>query len=155
MLLPGQKAPDFHLVDQHKNKVSLESFRGKSLVLFFFPMAWTGTCTREMCTVQDDLSAYSKLNAAVAGVSVDTLYALKRFAEDHRLNFPLLSDFNKVAIRDYDVVHHDFSNGYKDVARRATFIIDRGGILRYAEVLPELGNFPDMKKIKSVLEEMA
>ena len=151
----GQQAPGFILPDTEKQKISLESFKGKNIVLFFFPMAWTSTCTKEMCTLQEDYSSYKKLNAEVIGISVDTLYAMKRYKEDFKLDsILLLSDFNKDMIRNYDVVHHDFSNGYKDVAKRATFIIDRGGVIRFIEVLPNLGDFPDLDAVKKVLSEL-
>jgi peroxiredoxin len=151
MIKAGQKAPDFKLVDKDKKEVTLSNFKGKNLVLFFFPMAWTGTCTKEMCTIQEDYRVYESLNAAVAGVSVDTLFALKRFGEDYKINFPLLSDFNKTAIRDYDIVIEDFNWGYKGVAKRATFVIDKDGIVRFAEVLDNAGDFPDMKGVREAL----
>ncbi|MEY4595330.1 MAG: hypothetical protein RIQ47_1740 [Bacteroidota bacterium] len=152
MLQIGQKAPDFKLVDTEKNEVTLEQFRGKNVVLFFFPMAWTGVCTKEMCAIQEDYAAYQSLNAQTIGVSVDSLFALKRFGEDNKINFPMLSDFNKQAINDYDVVHQDFAFGYKNVAKRATFVIDKEGVLRFAEVLPQLGDMPNMDAIKEALK---
>lgn len=154
MIHVGQNAPSFKLIDTDKKEVTLEQFKGKTLVLFFFPMAWTGVCTKEMCAIQEDYNAYSSMNAQVAGVSVDTLFALKRFGEDHKITFPLLSDFNKQAIKDYDVIHHDFAFGYKDVSRRATFVIDEDGIVRFAEVLPQLGDMPNMEAIKATVEQL-
>lgn len=154
MLEIGQKAPDFKLINTDRKEVTLENFKGKNLVLFFFPMAWTSTCTKQMCTVQEDYSVYSELNTEVVGVSVDTIFALKRYGEDYKISFPLLSDFNKQMIRDYDIVHEDFILGYKDVAKRATFVIDKNGILQYIEVLPKLGDFPDMEKLKAVLKRI-
>lgn len=151
----GQQAPDFNLPDTEKVRVSLETFKGKNVVLFFFPLAWTSTCTKEMCTLQEDHSAYENLNAETIGISVDSLYALKRYKDDYKLDSViLLSDFNKDMIKAYDVVHHDFSNGYKDVAKRATFIIDKDGIIRFIEVLPKLGDFPDLDGVKKVLSEL-
>lgn len=154
MLEIGQKAPDFKLINTDRKEVTLENFKGKNLVFFFFPMAWTSTCTKQMCTVQEDYSVYSELNAEVVGVSVDTIFALKRYGEDYKISFPLLSDFNKQMIRDYDIVHEDFILGYRDVAKRATFVIDKNGILQYIEVLPKLGDFPDMEKLKAALKEL-
>lgn len=152
LLKVGQHAPDFNLPDTEKVRVTLESLKGKNVVFFFFPMAWTSTCTKEMCTVQEDYNAYNKLNAQTVGISVDSLYALKRYKEDYKLDSViLLSDFNKDMIRDYDVVHHDFNNGYKDVAKRATIVIDKEGIIRFIEVLPKLGDFPDLDAVKNVL----
>lgn len=152
MLQVGQKAPDFKLIDIDKNEVTLEKFHGKNLVVFFFPMAWTGVCTKEMCAIQEDYNAYAGLNAETVGVSVDTLFALKRFGEDNKIGFPLLSDFNKQAIKDYGVVHQDFAFGYKDVAKRATFVIDKEGVIRHMEILPQLGDMPNMDAIKEVLK---
>ena len=154
MLQVGQKAPDFKLIDTEKNEISLAQFLGKNVVLFFFPMAWTGVCTKEMCSIQDDYNSYASLNAQTVGISVDSLFALKRFGEDNKIAFPLLSDFNKQAIKDYDVVHHDFAFGYKDVAKRATFVIDAEGIIRFVEVLPQLGDFPNMDAIKEALKSL-
>jgi peroxiredoxin len=154
MLKVGQKAPDFKLIDKDKNVVTLENFKGKNLVLFFFPMAWTGTCTKEMCAVQEDYKTYAGMNAEVIGVSVDSFFALKRFAEDNNIQYPLLSDFNKTAIRDYDVVNEEFNWGYKGVAKRSTFVIDSNGIIRFIEVLATPGELPNMDAIKSALEEV-
>lgn len=155
MLSVGQKAPDFKLIDKDKNEITLASFKGKNLVLFFFPMAWTSPCTKEMCGIQEDFKDYKGLNAAIAGVSVDTLFAQKKFAEELNLEFPLLSDFNKQAIKDYGVLHPDFSFGYKDVAKRATFVIDTNGIIRYMEILPNLGDYPNMSAIKDALKKIS
>ena len=155
MITVGQKAPDFKLIDKDKNEVTLANFKGKNLILFFFPIAWSGTCTKEMCSVQEDFKMYQGMNAAVAGVSIDTFFALKRFGEDYKIEFPLLSDFNKVAIKDYDVVNHDFNWGYKDVAKRATFVIDTNGIVRFVEVLPSPGDLPNMDSIKAALKNLS
>ena len=116
MLTIGIKTPAFTLPNTIKEQVSSEQFIGKNLVLFFFPMAWTNTCTKEMCTIQEERNIYADLNTAVVGISVDTLFALKRFGEDYKIEFLLLSDFNKVVIHDFHVVHHDFNWGYKNVA---------------------------------------
>ena len=154
-LTVGQKAPDFKLVDTEKKERTLSEFSGKNVVLFFFPMAWTGVCTKEMCAVEEDHKAYEDLNAVTIGISVDTLFALKRFGEDNKLtDILLLSDFNKEAINAYGVVHHDFAWGYKDVARRSTFVIDKEGVIRFIEVLPSPNDFPSMDKIKHAVEEL-
>ena len=155
MIEVGKKAPNFKLVDINKNEVTLENFKGKNLILFFFPMAWTGTCTKEMCTVQEDYKMYDGLNTSVVGISVDTLFALKRCGEDNKIEYPLLSDFNKQAIKDYDVVNHDFAFGYKDVAKRSTFVIDKEGIVRYVEILASAGDFPDMNGIKEAVRKLS
>jgi peroxiredoxin len=156
MLAVGQKAPDFHLLDTEKQRKSLDDFKGKNIVLFFFPFAFTSTCTKEMCEVQEDLGVYQKLNALPIGVSIDTLYTLKKFKEEYRLNdVTFLSDFNKEAIRAYDVCIEEYPNGYKGVGMRATFLIDKSGVLRYVEVLPSVSDYPDMNALKKELEKLS
>src|SRR6267378_2708714 len=93
----GQPAPAFALYDTEKNKVSLSDNKGKPVLLLFFPFAFTGTCTKELCSVRDDIALYNKVNATVFGISVDSLHTLKKFKEEQKLNFTLLSDFNKEA----------------------------------------------------------
>ena len=152
VLSVGQPAPGFKLADTEKKERTVSEFRGKNVVLFFFPMAWTGTCTKEMCAIEEDYKSYADMNAVTIGISVDTLFALKRYGDDYKLgHILLLSDFNKEAINAYGVVHHDFAWGYKDVARRATFVIDKEGFLRYIEILPSLGDFPNLDAIKKAL----
>ena len=151
----GQKAPGFSLLDTEKQKISLDSFKGKNVVLFFFPFVFTGTCTKEMCMVQEDFNAYKGLNAVPIGVSIDTLYSMKKFKEVYKLDdVLLLSDFNKEAIRAYDVCIEEYPNGYKGVAKRATFLIDKEGILRYSEVLPSVNDFPDMDALRKALQKL-
>ncbi len=154
MLQIGQKAPNFTLLDTEKEEVSLDQFKGKNVVLFFFPMAWTGNCTKEMCTVQEDYKAYAGMNAEVLGISVDTFFALKKFAEEQKIGYKLLSDFNKQVIKDYDLVQHEFAFGYKDVAKRATVVLDKDGVVRYMQVLPSPGDFPDMAAIKAAVQAL-
>ena len=154
MLQIGQKAPDFKLINTNKEEVTLANFKGKNLVVFFFPMAWTGVCTKEMCSIQEDYNAYSGMNAETIGVSVDSFFALKRFGEDNKITFPLLSDFNKIMIRDYDMILPDFAFGYKNVAKRATVFIDKEGIVRYIEVLPNPGEMPNMDAIKQAVQQL-
>ena len=154
MLQIGQKAPDFKLINTNKEEVTLANFKGKNLVVFFFPKAWTGVCTKEMCSIQEDYNAYSGMNAETIGVSVDSFFALKRFGEDNKITFPLLSDFNKIMIRDYDMILPDFAFGYKNVAKRATVVIDKEGIVRYIEVLPNPGEMPNMDAIKQAVQQL-
>jgi peroxiredoxin len=155
MLKVGDKAPDFKLVDKEKKEVTLADFKGKNLVLFFFPMAWTGTCTKEMCALQDDYKKYEGLNASVVGVSTDSHFALKRFAEDNKINYPLLSDFNKKAIVDYDIVQAEFAGVYKNVAKRATFFIDQNGTIKYIDVVANIGDVPDMNGIREAITKIS
>jgi len=155
MIQVGQKAPDFKLIDKDKNEVTYANFKGKNLILFFFPMAWTGSCTKEMCAVQEDFKMYEGLNAAVVGISVDSHFALKRFAEDNKITYPLLSDFNKQAIKDYDIVQPEFAGVYKTVAKRATFIIDQNGMVRFIDILANIGDVPNMDTIKEALKKIS
>ncbi len=154
MINVGQKAPDFKLLDKDKNEITLENFKGKNLIIFFYPMAGTGNCTKEMCTVQDDFKMYEGMNASIVGISVDTIFAIKWFSDQNKITYPLLSDFNKQTIKDYDVVHHDFAFGYKDVAKRATFILDKEGIVRFVEILASPGDFPNMDAIKEAMRKI-
>ncbi len=154
MVQIGKRAPEFRLFDTDKNLKTLDSYLGKKLLLFFFPMAWTGVCTKQVCYLQEDFSLFEELNISIVGVSVDTIYALKRYKEDYNLSYQLLSDFNKEAIRNYDIVHHEFSNEYKDVAKRASFVIDSKGIVQFSEILPRHGEFPNMEAIKAALKEI-
>ncbi len=154
MINIGQKAPDFKLLDKDKNEVTLESFKGKNLIIFFYPMAGTGPCTKEMCSVQDDFKMYEGMNASVVGISVDTIFAIKWFSEQNKITYPLLSDFNKQTIKDFDVVHHDFAFGYKDVAKRSTFVLDKEGIVRFIEILANPSDLPNMQAIKEALHKI-
>jgi glutaredoxin-dependent peroxiredoxin len=153
-LAVGQKAPNFKLVDIEKKEVTLDEYKGKNVVLFFFPMAWTGVCTKEVCAVAEDYAAYEKMNAVPLSISVDSHFALKRFGEDNKISHKLLSDFNKVAIRDYDIVQKDFAAVYHDTAKRATFVLDKEGIIRFIEILPSPGDFPNMDAIKKAVAEL-
>lgn len=150
----GDKAPDFTLFNQDGEPVTLSSFKGKNVVVSFFPAANTGACTTEMCTFRDELKEFENLNAQVLGISVDTHFALKMFQEKNNFNFPLLSDFNKNVIKDYDVVLDVFVPGkfdYFNTAKRAVFIVDKEGNIKYFEVLANPGNQPDFAAIKNAL----
>src|SRR5947208_11451253 len=103
----GSKAPDFTLMNQDRQPVTLSAERGHPVVLAFFPAAFSSTCTKELCTFRDSLSVLNSADASVFGISVDTFFALKAFQEAEHLNFPLLSDFNKTTIRTYGVVNPD------------------------------------------------
>jgi len=148
----GQKAPNFTIPDQDKNMVSLESLQGKNVVLLFFPAAFTGVCTKELCETRDALSFYNGVNAKVFGVSVDMPFSLGKFREANGINFSLLSDFNKDVISAYDVVNENFVAGLKGVAKRASFVIDKEGIVRFAEVLPNPADYPNFDEMKKTLE---
>lgn len=151
MLTIGQPAPGFKLFDSEKNEVSLEQFRGKNVVILFFPLAFTSTCTKELCSVRDDIGAYNNTNAQVLGISVDSLFVLAKFKAEQNLNFPLLSDFNREVSGLYDSQYETFINNMKGVSKRSAFVIDKEGILRYAEVLEKAGDLPNFEAIMQTL----
>jgi peroxiredoxin len=152
----GHPAPQFTLVGTDLKTVSLADFRGKNLVLAFYPAAFTGVCEREMCTFRDGLNDFAGANAGVVGVSVDSPFANKEFAAKTGLNFPLLSDLTREVIRQYDVVFNDLA-GVKGftVAKRAVFVIDGGGIIRYKWVAPEPKVEPDYAAVQAAVKQLA
>ncbi len=151
-LSPGDTAPDFTLYNTEKQAVSLSGLRGKKVLILFIPLAFTSTCTKELCMVRDDISEYNNLDAEVFGISVDSLYSLKKFKEEQSLNFNLLSDFNKTASEAYDSIYESFIFDMKGVSKRSAFIVDQNGIIRYAEVLENSSDIPDLAKIKQILK---
>ena len=153
-ITPGQQAPDFSLYDDAKNKISLSDLKGSNVLLLFFPLAFTSVCTRELCGVRDNISQYDKANAKVFGISVDSLYALAQFKEAQQLNFPLLSDFNKEVSRAYGSIYEEWKLDMKGVSKRSAFVIDKDGIVRYAEVLENAGDVPDFTQIEKTLASL-
>jgi len=150
----GQKAPDFQLPNQDKNMVTLSASKGKNVVLLFFPAAFTSTCTKELCQTRDELSFFGNLNAEVYGISVDMPFTLAKFRADNNLNFSLLSDFNKEAITAYGCKYDTWILGLKGVAKRSSFVIDKEGIIRFAEILENASDYPNFDGIKKALEEL-
>lgn len=147
----GAKAPDFTLPNQDREPVTLSAQLQKGpVVLAFFPAAFSGVCTTEMCTFRDSAAALNAVHATVLGISVDTFFTLKAWADAQKLAFPLLSDFNKTVIRDYGVFNEDMI-GMKGIAKRAVFVIDRGGIVRHREVLEDARQEPDYAKVTQAL----
>lgn len=150
----GAKAPDFTLPDQDRTPVTLsEELKKGPVVLAFFPGAFSGTCTNEMCTFRDSMAAFDSMSARVIGVSTDTFFALKAWADTQQFTFPLLSDYNKTVIRQYGVVNPDMI-GLRDIAKRATFVIDQSGTIRYREVLDDARNEPDYGKVRQALAQL-
>jgi peroxiredoxin len=150
----GQKAPDFTLHDTEKKTVSLADQRGSNVLLLFFPMAFTSVCTKELCNVRDNIASYNNMSAKVFGISVDSPATLKKFKEDQHLNFPLLSDFNKEASAAYGSLYDLFSGWMKGVSKRSAFVIDKDGVIRYAEVLEKAGDLPDFERINNTLASL-
>lgn len=150
----GEKAPGFSLISSDKTEVQLSDYKGQNVLLLFFPFAFTGMCTKEMCQAQDDLAYYQGVNAQVIGISVDSPHTLNKFKELNHLAFTLLSDFNKTASKAYDCLLEVNSIGLKGVAKRSAFIVDREGILRYMEILENPGNLPNFDAINQTLKSL-
>ncbi len=150
----GQQAPDFTLFDSDKKEITLSELKGQPVLLLFFPLAFTSTCTTELCSVRDNIGWYNNLNAKVFGISVDALHTLAKYKEDQQLNFTLLSDFNKDVSRLYESIYEQFGYNMKGVSKRSAFVIDKEGIIQYAEVLENAGEIPDFEKIKACLEKI-
>jgi peroxiredoxin len=150
----GSKAPDFTLVNQDREPVTLSAQRGHPVVLAFFPAAFSSVCTKELCTFRDSLAVLNKAHAQVYGISVDTFFTLKAFQEAQGLTFPLLSDFNKQAIREYGVFNEDMI-GLKGIAKRAVFVIDKDGTVQHREVLEDARNEPDYQKVLGTVAGLA
>lgn len=150
----GDKAPTFKLHASDKSEVTLENFQGKNVVLLFFPLAFTGVCTAELCSMRDNIADYEGLNAQILAVSVDSLFTLDKFKAEQNLNFPLLSDFNKEVARSYGALYEDFVLGMKGVAKRSAFVIDKEGTIRYAEVLESAGDLPNFEAVKETLSSL-
>jgi peroxiredoxin len=150
----GQAAPGFTLFDSEKKEVNLADLKGKNVLLLFFPLAFTSVCTKELCEVRDTISIYNNANATVFGISSDSLYTLAKFKEEQNLNFSLLSDYNKDTATAYGSLYETFGFGMKGVAKRSAFVIDKEGIIRYAEVLENAGEVPDFTAIRDVLAKL-
>ncbi|MFM2138873.1 MAG: hypothetical protein RJA57_1180 [Bacteroidota bacterium] len=155
MALPiGTPAPDFTLFSDERNPVTLSECKGQPVVLLFFPLAFTSVCTTELCAVRDTMATYNELQARVFGISVDTPQTLARFREEQRLNFNLLSDFNKEASRAYGCIYEQFGMNMRGVSKRGAFVIDKDGIVRHAEVLENAGELPDFGTLVAVLRTL-
>jgi len=154
MLQPGQPAPAFKLFDHEKKEITLEDFRGKNVLLLFFPFAFSGTCTKELCAVRDDIASYNEVNAQVLGISIDSVFVQARYRTELQLSFPLLSDFNCEAGRAYDCFYEEFIYGTKYVTKRGAFVIGKDGVIRYAEVLKNASEIPDFEAIVQTLKSL-
>jgi len=150
----GQIAPDFKLYNSDKKEIGLSDFKGKNLLILFFPQAFTGTCTTELCTMRDDITTYTSLNTEIVGISVDSLFTLGAYKQDQHLNFDLLSDFNKLICKEYDSYLEDFAFGMKGVSKRSAFIVDKNGLIQYAEICEKLTDLPNFEAIKTCLENL-
>ena len=151
----GQKPPDFQLFDQDKKLRTLKEFQGKKVVLAFFPGAFTGGCTKEMCTFRDSMQTLNGLNAQIVGISVNDPFTNKAFAEANKLQFPILSDYGREVVRKFNVFHDDFAGlkGYT-AAKRSVFVLDDKGMVRYRWVSEDPGKQPDYAEIKNALAKI-
>ncbi len=147
----GDLAPSFTLINTEKKPISLADFKGKNVVILFFPMAFTRVCTAELCQTRDDIAYYKGLNAEVLGISVDSPFTLDKFKEDQNLPFQLLSDFNKTASRAYGSLYEQWILGMEGVSKRSSFVIDSGGKIAHIEILENAGDSPNFEAIKSAL----
>jgi peroxiredoxin len=150
----GQKAPDFSLFNTERKKVSLADFKGKNVLILFYPQAFSSTCTAELCTVRDDIARYNNANAEVMGISVDSVFTLKRYKEEQGYNFPLLSDFNKEVSAAYDSLYENWILEMKGVSKRSAFVVDREGIIQYVELVETKDGVPDFEAINKKLESL-
>ncbi len=149
----GMNAPELSLVSTDLKPIRLNDYKGKNLILHFFPLAFTSVCTDQMCTARDEENDYTALNAEVVGVSVDSPFSLQKFHCEHNLNFPLGSDFNRQTSKDYGVLFEDDFLGLSQFSKRSAFVIDANGIIQYAEIT-DGKSLPDFEKIKSVLSNL-
>ncbi|MEB0260619.1 MULTISPECIES: redoxin domain-containing protein [unclassified Mucilaginibacter] len=146
-IIVGQAAPQFKLTSSDLKEVSLADFKGKKVVIHFFPLAFTGVCTTQLCTMRDSFGYYDGLNAQILGISVDSPFTLAKFKEENSYQFPLLSDFNKEVSAAYGALYAEFAFGMKGVAQRAAFVIDEEQNVIYAEVLENAGDLPNFEAI--------
>ena len=150
----GQQAPAFTLHDTDKKEVSLKDLQGRNVLLVFFPLAFTSVCTKELCGIRDNIALYNNADATVFGISVDSPQTLTKFKEEQGLNFTLLSDFNKEASVAYGCIYDSFGGWMKGVSKRSAFVIDKQGIIQYAEVLENAGELPNFEAIQNTLKNL-
>ena len=151
----GDKAPAFTLTSDTKSEVSLADYSGKNTVILFFPLAFTGVCTAELCQMRDEKSEYDALDAEILGISIDSPFVLEEFKKQQNYNFPLLSDFNREVSVAYDTMYETFVLGMNKVSKRSAFVVDKNGIVKYAEVLDDAGELPNFAAIKETLKTLS
>lgn len=154
ILKVGDKAPQFTLRNSEKEEVSLSNYQNQNLLILFFPLAFTGVCTTELCEMRDNMKKYESAGVNVIAISVDSLFVLERFKADQNLNFPLLSDFNKEVSRIYGALYEDFVLDMKGVSKRSAFLVDKEGTIKYAEVLESAGDLPNFKAIQEEISKL-
>ena len=151
----GQKMLDFQLHDQDRKLRSLKEFQGKKVVLAFFPGAFTGVCTKEMCTFRDSISSMQGLPGQVVAVSVNDPFTNKAFADANKLQFPILSDYMRETIKKLNIFHNDFAGlkGYT-AAKRSVFVLDPTGTVRYKWISEDPAKEPNYDEVKSALTKL-
>lgn len=150
----GSKAPDFTLMNQDRQPVTLSTMlKNGPVVLAFVPAAFSSVCQTEMCTFRDSIATLGAGKAQVLGISTDTFFALKAWSDQQRFGFPLLSDYNKDVIRSYDVVNPDMI-GLKDIAKRAVFVIGQDGTVKHKEVLADARHEPNYDHVRAALASL-
>ncbi|WP_411272710.1 redoxin domain-containing protein [Daejeonella sp.] len=149
----GQKAPDFKLFSSELKEIALSDYAGKKAVLHFFPMAFTGVCTAQLCNMRDTFGYYSDMGAEVLAISVDSPFTLAKFKEENNYQFPLLSDFNKEVSPAYGAYYDEFVFHLKGVSKRAAFVLDENHNVIYGEVLESAGDLPNFDAIREVLNK--
>jgi peroxiredoxin len=150
----GQQAPDFTLYDTTRTKVSLSDLKGNNVLLLFFPQAFSRVCAKELCSVRDNIGLYNNANATVLGISVDSVFTLAQFKEAQQYNFTLLSDFNKEVSAIYGSLYDTWILDMKGVSKRSAFVLDKEGIVRYAEVLEQANEEPNFANVEKALKEL-
>jgi len=149
----GEKAPDFKLVTTTMKSITNKDFKDKNVVLLFFPLAFTSVCTQEMCVASDDMNAYKDLDAEIIGISVDSPFVLQKFGEENKIGFTLASDFDRSASKAFDTLFEDDFLGLTGFSKRSAYVIDKEGIIRYAETT-DGKSLPDFEKIKESLKAL-
>jgi peroxiredoxin len=151
----GQSAPDFTLYDTDRKQRSLSEFKGKNVVLAFFPGAFTGVCTTEACALRDRSDQFNSMNAQVVGISVDGFASQKAWSDQNHLQFPLLSDFNRQVVNQYGVAFQNLGGveGYV-VANRAVLVLDKEGVVRYKWVAPNAGTEPNYDEVREAVSKL-
>jgi peroxiredoxin len=151
MLSIGTAAPDFSLFNQDKKEITLSSFRGKNVLIHFFPLSFTGVCTEQLCHSRDHLQDYKNMDAVVLAISTDSIFSQAAFRQQLNLDFDLLSDYNHEVINAWGMEIAEFAFGMKGVSARGTYIIDKEGVVRYAERTANPGVLPDFQAIQACL----
>lgn len=151
----GQSAPDFTLYDTDRKERSLGEFKGKNVVLAFFPGAFTGVCTTEACTLRDNVDQFNAMNAQVIGITVDSPFSQKAWTDQNNVNYPFLSDFSRKVINEYGLAFPNLAGmeGYV-AANRAVLVLDKEGVVRYKWVAPNPGTEPDYDEVKNAVSSL-